>query len=551
MPYDGAPTTRTVDLKRHKARARKAREADQYWQSLYDDCYRYAIPYRKPARYGEKGQRQNVELYDDTAISSTFHGAGSLKEDLFPSGTPWFRFEPGPVGELVARQKKENNAGIATELSLLSDQIAPFFATGEFDQCATEMCIDLYAGTGAILPCMGHGGNQAVRFVTIPSDELALENGAYGAVCAAYWLTRMSRRAIKAQFPKGTWPAEFTRQLEGDGAEAEIDLCQDFVKNDADDGWSLVVYCGDCADADPPVFVEDYKTQPIIIARYHRVPGEEKGRGPIMLALPAIKTVNKAQELKLKSFAIQMLGIWGYRPGGAFNPDVNKLKPGAMWPMNSTAGVMGPDVQRLDPAAGRVDYANLVTNDLQDRIKTTLHDERVGSAGKTPVSAAEYVGNMARMRENYIGAFGRLVYECIPPLVRRVMEILHKAGMITVPAAYEGNFDNLIIQIRITSPLAAAMKTARLKPLLDYLQLLQALGQAPQRFLRIEAMLDDLRDVMEIPGKYRTTVKEREEYDAKAAQQQAAQMAAEAVAKKPEAVAGALNPANQPMPQAA
>jgi hypothetical protein len=72
-------------------------------------------------------------------------------------------------------------------------------------------------------------------------------------------------------------------------------------------------------------------------ARYHRVPGEPYGRGPILLALPTIKTLNKAVELTLKAAAIQMLGIWGYRPGGSFNPDTVRLGPGEIWPMQRPA----------------------------------------------------------------------------------------------------------------------------------------------------------------------------------------------------------------------
>jgi hypothetical protein len=47
----------------------------------------------------------------------------------------------------------------------------------------------------------------------------------------------------------------------------------------------------------------------------------------VLFALPTIKTVNKAQELTLKAAAIQLLGIWGFRAGGTFNPDTVRLGP--------------------------------------------------------------------------------------------------------------------------------------------------------------------------------------------------------------------------------
>ena len=36
--------------------------------------------------------------------------------------------------------------------------------------------------------------------------------------------------------------------------------------------------------------------QPIAVPRYYRVPGEAYGRGPILMALPSIKTLNRAQD---------------------------------------------------------------------------------------------------------------------------------------------------------------------------------------------------------------------------------------------------------------
>ncbi|WP_196301745.1 hypothetical protein, partial [Streptococcus pneumoniae] len=80
-----------------------------------------------------------------------------------------------------------------------------------------------------------------------------------------------------------------------------------------------------------------------------------------------------AVELTLKAAAIQMLGIWGYRPGGAFNPDTARLAPGAFWPMSSTGGVMGPEVARVDTAAGRVDVGQLISSELRLQVQAAMH----------------------------------------------------------------------------------------------------------------------------------------------------------------------------------
>lgn len=519
------PTDFSLD--QHRRRAREAWSIKQSWQYLYDECYTYAIPYRGPGNKWGPGSARSIDnLFDDTAISSTFHGAGALKEDLFPSGQAWFKYEAGPMVAVAAKLDGRNGAEFGKQIEMISDQIMPFFQTGEFDQAATEMCIDLYAGTGCILPLEGDNENP-VRFVAISTDEIAVEPGPYNDVAGVYWTTQMTRRQIFASFPRGTFPGEFLEALKGDGAESKIKIHQDFVSKGKGGRWCLYVHL---EGYDSVVAYEEYRTQPIVVPRYHRVPGESYGRGPIMLALPAIKTSNKAQELTLKAFAINMLGIWGYRPGGAFNPDTARIAPGEMWAMTSTGGVLGPDVMRMDPATGNVNMASLVSQNLTDRIRATLNDDRATSNGKTPVSATEYAGELARLKQNYIGAFGRLIHEIVPPLVRRVSEILYKKGILKTDLKP----DQLFIQVKVLSPLANSIKMSHVQPFMQYLQLLGGLGQNPQRFVDLDQALDDLYVDMDLPAKWHRTVEERQQVDQEAATQQQQETVTTALANKPE-----------------
>ena len=66
------------------------------------------------------------------------------------------------------------------------------------------------------------------------------------------------------------------------------------------------------------IFVETQMSESAI-----RLFGFATGEERAWFALPTVKTQNKAQELALKAFAIQMLGIWAYRSGGTLNPDTD------------------------------------------------------------------------------------------------------------------------------------------------------------------------------------------------------------------------------------
>lgn len=531
------------DVADHRKRADQAWAEKLYWQGIYDDAYAYAIPYRKPAKTTQ-GQSRVDNLFDDTAISSTFHGAGQLKEDLFPSGAAWFTLAPGPISKAIARRDQGNGVEFSRQLQSIADQVTPFFQTGEFDQATTEYCIDLYAGTGVLLPIPTGDPSNPVGFVAVPQAEIACEVDAYGKTSALYWKKMLSRRHIKASYPKGVYPPEFEEKLaKAETADEKIEICQDFIKRPDNKRrpWALVVYI---ADSKEPIVSETYRTQPIVVSRYHRVPGEAYGRGPILNALPAIKTLNKAQELTLKATAIKMLGIWGYRPGGAFNPDAARLAPGQFWPMNSTGGVMGPDVFRLDQSTGDIQVGNLISQDLRQRIQVALHDERLPEKGATPISASEVAARMARVKTNYIGAFGRMVHETIPVLVPRVMEILYDEGLLST----ELKPDALFVNVRVLSPLAAAMRADGLRPFMEYLQLLMALQQNPARFVKIDGKLDQIAEDMNIEPEFRVTVEERAKIDQELQQAQAQAAVTEALVRKPELVADAMGANQAPAP---
>lgn len=539
------------------------------WDSIYTDACNYVTPYRRPIggrTGGVKGERRTDHLFDQTGITSTFRGAGQMQQDLFPPGQPFFALKPGPVTKLVAKAQRgmgdnggpplddgsqaaspQNPGGrdivwFERQLDSVSDQIAPFFLTGEWDNAVSELCIDLYLGTGCMLILDGDSENP-VRYVTLPLEEVALEPGPYGDVAALFWKTKMSRRAIKSAFPKGKFPSEFEEAAEK-SPDQEVDLSQDFIR----DGkrWKMVVTV---EKSDEPVVVQRYKTRPFVASRFYRVGGETYGRGRALLALPTIKTLNKAMELTLKAAAIQMLGIWGYRPGGTFNPDTVRLAPGQFWPMQATGGVMGADVTRLDAAGGNIDVSNIILQELRTQVQIALGDEQLPEGGKTPASASEVMARMARVKQNYVGAYGRMIHEVVPVVIPRVVEILYKRGLITSDIP----INQLLVSINVISPLAQALKADHHKTTVQAMQVVAAL-EGPQavarRFKMDEIMPAMIRD-LGTESEYVRSAQELAAYDKQAQTQQQAQTVTQAMLDKPDKFAAALNPNPDAQGQAA
>ncbi|WP_398468538.1 portal protein [Tardiphaga sp.] len=492
-------TIADIELKAHRRRSDKAWADRDLWQKFYDDAYEFAIPFRRPASRGGKAQNRIERVFDATAIESSFRSAGQLHQDLFPPD--FFKLAPGAVAK-IGMSKSQLDA-LKKELQAISSIVSAFFTTGEFDTASSEMCIDLLVGTGALFPVQGDSTNP-VRFVCIPFDELAIEVDAFGKVVGIYWKSNLSRRAIADAFQDGDFPQTFKDQLK-EKPDDEILIRQDFVRDPKTGRWAFIAFIDGC---ERPIKQDEYKTQPMAVPRYHRVPGEPYGRGPILLALPTIKTLNKAVELTLKSAAIQMLGIWGYRPGGTFNPDTVRFGPGEFWPMQATGGVLGADVTRLDAAAGKIDVGQLITQELRLQVQSMLGDDRLPEKGATPVSATEIMARMKRISQNYMGAWARIVNEVHPVIVRRVIEILSRMNIQGVP---DLDIDSLLIKLDVLSPITQAVKAAAHSRIIDFIQLVVAVKGTPMAAELIVKVDDALMAIAEdqIPANLLTTEKER------------------------------------------
>lgn len=504
-------------VERQRQRSKKVWNNRAAWDSLYQEAYDYVLPNRMPGGLG-KAKRPAQLIFDMTGPNAAMHCAGEIQRQVFPASTP-FMIEAGPL--LAAKMPLDQKKVLNRALSSIANQIYPYFQTGDFDTAIHEMCTDLTIGTGAVLPVRGPSIEQPIGFVCIPQGELAIAQDAWGRVNYASWKREnLGREAIVEAWPKGKFSREFREAAQND-PYGEVTVYQDFFRL-PDGRWRFVAYL-DKGGGDF-IVSETYRTQPIAVARFYRWPGEAYGRGPVLFALPSIKTANKAQELALKAAAIQMLGIWGFRAGGTFNPDTVRVGPGEFWPMQSTGGVLGPDVQRLDPSAGRLDVTRMVTEGLQSQIREALLDTRIHDKQGTPRAASEIAAVVQQNASVHIGAYGRLNRETIQVIVPRGMEILNEWGLLPNLMA----FNQLLVAMQVNSPMAAALKADELRAMTNYYELAAAVAGPENvgRYIHMDRFLDRSREIMLISNDIVPTPAEQEQAAQAAAAQQTATVAA-------------------------
>lgn len=504
------------------------------WNKLTKDAYDFAIPNRQPAANIGQGNSRTVRLHDATAANLVFASASQLRDDIAPPGQPLARLRASRLLRKRLSEKgdqgKEQLEAIKAQHEETSDVVNSMFLGGGFSSALLECCIDAHVSTGALLMLEGNVF-QPARFAAIPIDQLAIEVDMFGHETLMDWKQKLTRRNIKDTFPNANYTKEWRDAFE-EQADKEQELSQCFVRRPSGMAWDLFVFLD---SEETPILKRVFKTCPIIPMPFQRVPGEPYGRGPILTLLPTIKVLNAATELQLKAYSIQMLGLWMYRKGGSFNPDTAQIAPGAFWKVDNTGGMFGPDIARLDPATGRLDIGAQLSTELRAQISSGLQRQQLPTDGASPRSATEY---MVRDKENvrqYRGAYGRMVEEFVPKLFWRGVEIAWNLGL--TRGKDKISFDQMLMQLDVLSPLAAAMRAQQFEPALHYQQYLMQTNQDPDEWMDRDALNETMSFETGVLTEFTRTKEQRIQYrkerDARAAAAMAAQAAAQAAAKQP------------------
>jgi hypothetical protein len=246
------------------------------------------------------------------------------------------------------------------------------------------------------------------------------------------------------------------------------------------------------------------KVSPWVVSRYMKVAGEIYGRGPLITALPDIKTLNKTLELLLKNASLAIAGVYTAADDGVLNPATVKIVPGAIIPVARNGGPQGESLKAL-PRAGDFNVSQIIINDLRQNIKRILLDESLPPDNMSARSATEVVERMKELAQNLGSAFGRLINETMVPVVSKVLQVMDDRGIIELPLRVNG----LEVRVSAVAPLAMAQNMEEVNNMLQYAQIAQGSGPEGQMSIKVGEMLDLIAEKLGIPQKIRPTPEER------------------------------------------
>lgn len=478
-------------------RAEVAQRKKDLFEDLYRDAYEFALPQRQLYGYWEGnsvGNKKMARVFDSTAINSTQRFANRLQSGIFPPQRKWCRLEPGPDIPVERRQQAQ------AVLDVYNEKMFTVIKQSNFDIAIGEFLLDLSVGTAGMLVLPGDD-IQPINFIPVPMFLIAYEEGANGMVDKIYRRMRMKAESISQQWRDAEFPTEVAQRIAMKPTD-EIELLEATVYDSDRGDWCYHVI--DKVSKEEIVY-RRMKSSPWIISRYSKVAGEIYGRGPLLTALPDIKTLNKTLELVLKNASLAISGVYTAADDGVLNPQTVKLVPGAIIPVARNGGPQGESLKAL-PRAGDFNVSQIVIQDLRANIKRVLLDESLPPDNMSARSATEVVERMKELAQNLGSAFGRLINETMVPLVSRILSVMDERGLIDLPLQVNG----LEVKVSPVAPLAMAQNMEEINNIMQFMQITQSLGAEGSLAVKTGDLIDFLGDKLGVPSAVRNTAAERE-----------------------------------------
>lgn len=487
------------------AEARAAKEAS-------DDIYRDAVELVFPDREGwtaqNEGAEKNTVQWDSTAQVSLIRAANRLSSDFTPSTTDWFEIGLGPAAQQMPdgafqRAMGRDKESVKAELERTTSIVQAVMNAPGFPTAANELYLDWHIGQGGmkIMPNDDIIGEPVV-FSSMPISHFYAKEGPNGRLDQWYMWHTIRADTITAEWSDAEMPDELMERAKRDKPPM-VKLCS-VVYRDYDERRKPFRYEVFWQHGRAPIRIvqRQSRTSPFVTPRYSKLSGENRGRGPALFALADIRTANKIVELTLRGAAIAVSGIYTATEDGVIGK-VN-LKPYSVIKVRSNGGPSGPSLQRLDTNAARIDFGNLLIEQLHENIKKIIGDNSLPPEAGPIRTATEFVQRARELISDQAGGLGRLHAEFIIPAVQRVVDILETKGILQTDGLH---IDQFLVEVRMTSPLAKGQSMGEVENLVRFIELLKTLGgdQLAMLEINVEEAVVMLGDLMDIPMSVRNT----------------------------------------------
>jgi hypothetical protein len=514
-----ADKTAVAAIARYEAMLDEQRRWLPHWQELAD----YIQPRKSNiAVQRQPGAQQTELLFDSTAPHANELLAASMQGSLTSESFRWFSYRI--KGVTLNRDHELNKL-----LEAAAEDSYDALSASNFASESHEVYLDL--------PCFGIGAlfveeadlNGSLRFTALSPGTYAIEENEFGAVEVVARKIVLPARAAAVAFPEDQGPT-LRAALASNPSERIEYLHLIYPRHDAARGrfrlpaskkpiGSVYVNLRDRIT----VRESGYDEMPVMVPRWTKASGETYGRGPGTVALPDIKTLNKAVELALKAWA------------KIVNPPVKVRDEGVIGTVRLMPGgityVRDMDAIQLLDLGGRLDVADLKEDKLRESIRRIFFSDQLQLQQGPQMTAYEVQVRYELMQRILGPTLGRLTKEFLNPLIERIFWIRFRASEPGSPYRQImawAQAHGVVLDIEYEGPLAKAQRLQESIAMQRFWQIVLPLSQVKPEVMDIidlDAMVRDHARSVGVPSliiRNEDDVKQIREARIKAQEQQAA-----------------------------
>lgn len=469
-------------------RAEKAFERQNNWRSTLTEAYMYAHPQVNVLNSETEGGKKNTHLFTGFGQVQTRKAVGRFINATFPAETNWCLLKAGPGTHPDKVQELNIKLQEATE-----KMFSVIHNRSNFQTAVAEFGFDLWISTGIMTAQKGRNPVRPVSYTAIPQHQVALEEGPDGDVGAKF-----RKFNLAAGMVSPTWKdAKLSPNMEKALAEDPTKTFELVEVTYTDYDTDKVYYCVIAKDEKQEIVKRDLRMDRYIVGRLSRSPNEVNGRGPVLDALPDLKTANKLVELVLKNASMAIAGPWTVVDDGVVNPDNAIIGPNRMIPVAKNPGhPSGPSIAPLE-RSGEFNIAYMEYDRLKTEIVDALLANDIPEYDGAPKTAYELLQRVRSYVDDTSAFYGRVNREVVIPLVQNTLDIMANDWSMIDKIVIDGNFINL----QITSPLAIQQAVREVETVVQAIEMSKTLFGPEQTALvfKVEEIVPWIARKLNVP----------------------------------------------------
>jgi hypothetical protein len=369
-----------------------------------------------------------------------------------PVGKRWANLIAG------ADVPEDKKAQLNADLELANELLFKYIHHSNFDLAISESYFDFVIGTAAIHISEGLTDDKPIICKSLSTINLAFEEDQNGFLSTIFHhYKNVKAEEIKALWPDAVIPENMAITI-NDKPQSTFDFLEAFVTDPITNITRYTVQLNNDFD----ILVDrELPVLPVVAFRWSKLNGETFGRGPVLEALPTIKSLNEMLEIDLKGFAISTLPPFLVNGDGLLNPYTIQLEPLSLIPISPLANNQMP-IQQLPVTQNyQAQFAHI--QDFRQQIKEMLFDMPLRPVDAPPQTATEIIQRQQVLEEEMSPAFERLQIEFLPRLLNRIIYILRKKGLFPNLA-----IDGKTIAVEYNSPLSLSQGREDVKNFTDF-----------------------------------------------------------------------------------